>query len=120
MDSRELESANAAERTWESGFVTSFRSKLSDYRALLDRLRCSRLSQDMGGLHGKPMRPRHVRRFRHADKSYIAYQGAVPAFKPGTLVATGYAISVVADGHHPAPNEVAAALDALEGRQQKQ
>jgi hypothetical protein len=68
----------------------------------------------MGGLHGKPMRPRHVRRFRHDGKSYIAYEGGVPAFKPGTLVATGYAISVVADGHRPTPNELAAALDTVE------
>jgi hypothetical protein len=68
----------------------------------------------MGGLHGKPMRPRHVRRFRHDGKSYIAYEGGVPAFKPGTLVATGYAVRVVADGHHPMPDELAAALDAVE------
>jgi hypothetical protein len=34
--------------------------------------------------------------------------------KPGTLVATGYAVSVVADGHHPTPDELAAALDAIE------
>ena len=58
---------------------------------------------------------RHVRHFRHAGKSYIAYQGGVPAFKPGTLIATGYAVSVVADSHHPTPDELAAALDALEG-----
>jgi hypothetical protein len=69
----------------------------------------------MGGLHAKPMRPRHVRRFRHAGKSYIAYEGGVPGFTPGTLVATGYAVSVVAEGHHPTPDELAAALDALEG-----
>jgi hypothetical protein len=35
------------------------------------------------------MRTRH---FRHAGKSYIAYEGGVPGFKPGTLVATGYAV----------------------------
>jgi hypothetical protein len=60
------------------------------------------------------MRPRHVRRFHHAGKSYIAYEGGVPGFKPGTLVATGYAISVVADDHHPTPDELAAALDAVD------
>ena len=60
------------------------------------------------------MRPRHVRHFRHAGKPYIAYEGGVPGFKPGTLVATGYAVSVVADGHHPTPDELAAALDAIE------
>jgi hypothetical protein len=60
------------------------------------------------------MRPRHVRRFRYDGRSYIAYEGGVPAFKPGTLVATGYAVSVVADGHHPTPNELAAALDAVD------
>jgi hypothetical protein len=57
---------------------------------------------------------RHVRPFRHAGKSYIAYEGGVPGFKPGTLVATGYAVSVVADEHHPTPDELAAALDAIE------
>jgi hypothetical protein len=70
----------------------------------------------MGALHGKPMRPRHVRRFRHAGKSYIAYEGGVPGFKPGTLVATGYAFSVVADDHRPTPDELAAALDAHEAK----
>ena len=70
----------------------------------------------MGGLHGKPMSPRHVRHFRHAGKFYFAYEGSVPGFKPGTLVATGYAISVVADGHHPAPDELAAALEAVEAK----
>ena len=51
----------------------------------------------------------------HYDsKSYIAYEGGVPAFKPGTLVATGYAIGVVADGHHPTPDELAAALDTVD------
>ena len=55
----------------------------------------------------------HVRRLRHAGKSYIAYEG-VPAFKPGTLVATGYAVSVVAESHHPTPDDLAAALDTLE------
>jgi len=86
----------------------------------------------MGGLTRKPVPPDtddeiiralarvpgratvSARRFLHAGKSYIAYQGGVPRFKPGTLVATGYAISVVADGHHPTPDELAAALDALE------
>lgn len=58
----------------------------------------------------------HARQFLHAGKSYIAYQGAVPAFKPGTLVATGYAVSVVADGHHPTPDELAAALDVAEAK----
>jgi hypothetical protein len=76
----------------------------------------------MGGLRRKPIPPgtddeilralarsssplsRHVRHFLHAGKHYIAYEGGVPAFKPGTtLVATGYAVSVVADGHHPTP-----------------
>jgi hypothetical protein len=47
-------------------------------------------------------------------KSYIAYEGGVPAFTPGTLVATSYAVSVVADGHHPTPDELAAALAAPE------
>jgi hypothetical protein len=56
----------------------------------------------------------HARRFAHAGKSYIVYQGAVPGFHPGTLVATGYAVSVVADGHHPMPEELAAALEAIE------
>jgi hypothetical protein len=60
------------------------------------------------------MRPRHVRRFRHDGKSYIAYEGGVPGFKPGTLVATGYAVSVVADDHHPTSDELAAALDAVD------
>jgi hypothetical protein len=60
------------------------------------------------------MRPRHVRRFRHDGKSYIAYEGGVPGFKPGTLVATGYAVSVVADGHPPTLDELAAALDAVD------
>ena len=55
-------------------------------------------------------------RFRHAGKSYIAFEGGVPAFKAGTLVATGYSVSVVADGHHPTPDELAAALDSLEAR----
>jgi len=56
----------------------------------------------------------HVQRFQHEGKAYIAYQGGVPGFKPGTLVATGYAISVVASGHHPTPNELWAALEAIE------
>ena len=86
----------------------------------------------MGGLSRKPIPPgtddeivramarssspssSHVRHFQHARKSYIAYEGGVPAFKPGTLVATGYAVSVVADGHHPTPDELAAALAAPE------
>jgi hypothetical protein len=66
------------------------------------------------------MRPRHVRRFRYAGESYIAYGGGVPGFKAGTLVATGYAVSVVADGHRPTSDELAAALDALEVRQHGQ
>ena len=70
----------------------------------------------MGGLHQKPMLPRHVRHFLHAGKFYIAYEGGVPGFKPGTLVATGYAVSVVADGHHPTPDELAAALVAAEAK----
>ena len=70
----------------------------------------------MGGLHQKPMLPRHVRRFCHDGKPYIAYGGGVPGFKPGTLVATGYAVSVVADGHHPTPDELAAALNAAEAK----
>jgi len=57
-----------------------------------------------------------ARRFTHAGKPYIAYEGAVPAFKPGTLVATGYAVSVVADGHKATVDELASALDAFEGR----
>ena len=87
----------------------------------------------MGGLTRKPIPPgtddelvralarssspssHHVRRFRYAGKSYIAYGGGVPAFKPGTLVATGYAVSVVADGHDPTPDELAVALEALAG-----
>ena len=55
-------------------------------------------------------------RFGHAGKGYIAYEHGVPAFKPGTLVATGYAISVVADGHHPTPDELAGALNAVEAK----
>jgi hypothetical protein len=62
------------------------------------------------------MRPRHVRRFHHAGKPYVAYEGGVPGFKPGTLVATGYAVSVVADGHRPTPDELAAALEAVEAK----
>jgi len=87
----------------------------------------------MGGLRRKPIPPgtddeivralarssspfvRHVRQFLHDGKSYIAYEGGVPGFMPGTLVATGYAVSVVADGHHPTADELWAALDALEG-----
>ena len=57
-----------------------------------------------------------ARQFLHAGKSYIAYRGAVPAFKPGTLVATGYAVSVVADGHRPAPDQLAAALDTVDAK----
>ena len=56
------------------------------------------------------------RRFHHAGKSYLAFEGGVPAFKPGTLVAPGYAVSVVADGHVPGANELAAALAALEAK----
>ena len=84
----------------------------------------------MGGLSRKPIPPgtddKIVResarssspfsRFLHAGKAYVAYEGGVPAFKPGTLVATGYAVSVVADGHHPAPDELAAALKAVEAK----
>jgi hypothetical protein len=88
----------------------------------------------MGGLRRKPIPPgtdveiiralarssspfsRSVRKFWHFGKSYIAYEGGVPAFKPGTLVATGYALSVVADGHNPSAEELAAALDAVEAK----
>ena len=88
----------------------------------------------MGGLTRKPIPPgtddemirafarssspfsRSVRQFWHFGKSYIAYEGGVPAFKPGTLVATGYAVSVVADGNKPSAEELAAALDAVEAR----
>jgi hypothetical protein len=56
-------------------------------------------------------------RFLHAGQPYIVYQGAVPGFKAGTLVATGYSASVVADGHYPSPDEFAAALDAIERHQ---
>ena len=101
---------------------------------MLDRRRCSRLSQGMGGMHRKPIPPgtddeivralarsslpflRSVRQVLHAGKSYIAYEGGVPGFKPGTLVATGYAVSVVADGHRPTPDELAAALKAVEAK----
>jgi hypothetical protein len=38
----------------------------------------------------------------------------VPAFKPGTLVANGYAITVVADGHVARAEELAAALETVE------
>ena len=86
----------------------------------------------MGGLRRKPIPPgtddeivralarsspfsRHIRRFRHDGKPYIAYEGGVPAFQPRTLVATGYAVSVVADGNRPTADELWAALDALEG-----
>jgi len=55
-------------------------------------------------------------RFHHAGKSYIAFEGGVPAFRAGTLVATGHAISVVADGHHPTPDELATALEVLEAK----
>ena len=55
-------------------------------------------------------------RFGHAGKSYIAYERGVPGFKPGTLVATGYAVSVVADSHHPTPDELSAALEAIEAK----
>ena len=58
-----------------------------------------------------------ARYFTHAGKSYIAYQGAVPGFKPGTLVATGYSISVAADDHHRTPDELSAALEAVENHQ---
>ena len=57
---------------------------------------------------------RSVRQFLHAGKSYIAYESGVPGFKPGTLVATGYTVTVVADGHDPTPDELAAALDAVD------
>jgi hypothetical protein len=57
---------------------------------------------------------RQVRQFLHAGKSYIAYQGGVPVFKPGTLVATGYAFSVVADGHRATSDALATALDVIE------
>ena len=56
------------------------------------------------------------RRFQHAGKSYITFEGGVPPFKAGTLVATGFAVSVVADGHHPTPDELAAALDIAEAK----
>ena len=89
----------------------------------------------MGGLRRKPIPPPtddeiirvlarvpsrssvRAQRFSHSGKSYIAYEGGVPGFEPGTLVATGYAVSVVADGHHPTPEELAAALEAVENHQ---
>ena len=92
----------------------------------------SSLTQNMGGLTRKPIPPvtddemiralarssspfsRSVRQFWHFGKSYLAYEGGVPGFKPGTLVATGYAVSVVADSHHPTPDELAAALESIE------
>ena len=55
-------------------------------------------------------------RFRYADKSYLAFEGGVPAFKAGTLVATCYAISVVADGHRPTSDELAGALDVVDAK----
>jgi hypothetical protein len=88
----------------------------------------------MGGLRRKPIPPGtddeiiralarvpsrssvRARRFRHSNKEYIAFEGGVPAFTPGTLVTTGYAVSVVADGHSPTVDELAAALDAVDGR----
>ncbi len=91
-------------------------------------------SRDMGGLRRKPIpsgtddeivhalahssspSARHVRHFRHAGKFYLAYEGGVPGFKPGTLIATGYAVSVVADGHRPTSDELAAALEAIEAK----
>jgi hypothetical protein len=94
--------------------------------------RC-RLTQTMGTLRRRPVplatdeqiiralagvagrsSPR-FQRFRHAGKSYIAFEGAVPAFKAGTLVATGYSFSVVADGHAPTADELSAALLSFEG-----
>jgi prepilin-type processing-associated H-X9-DG protein len=59
-------------------------------------------------------------RFHHAGKSYIAFEGGVPPFRAGTLVATGYAVSLMADGHVATPDELSAALDALERRPQGQ
>jgi hypothetical protein len=54
-------------------------------------------------------------RFDLAGKSYLAYE-RVPPLPAGTLVATGYAVTVVADGHVASGDEMAAALDAAEGR----
>ena len=59
-------------------------------------------------------------RFRHASKSYLAFEGGVPAFKAGTLVATGYRHSVVADGHTPSVDELSAAPLAFEESEQGQ
>ena len=59
-------------------------------------------------------------RFRHASKSYLAFEGGVPAFKAGTLVATGYRHGVAADGHTPSVDELSAALLAFEETEQGQ
>ena len=57
-----------------------------------------------------------ARRFRHAGKSYLVYRGRVPELRPGTLVATGYGVSIIADGHSPTVDELAAALEAIEAK----
>jgi hypothetical protein len=53
-----------------------------------------------------------ARRFHHAGKGYVAYEDGAPALRPSTIVATA---SIVADGHIASADELAAALDALEG-----
>ena len=57
-----------------------------------------------------------ARRFYVADKSYLAYRGGVPELRPGTIVVTGYGVSIIAEGHSPTVDELAAALEAFEGR----
>jgi hypothetical protein len=61
-----------------------------------------------------------ARRFYHRGKAYLAFQGGVPTLPAGTPVATGYAVSVVADGHTPSVDELSATLLAFEGRAQGQ
>jgi hypothetical protein len=80
----------------------------------------------MGGLTRKPITPgtddeightlarssslsHHLRQFLQAGKPYLAYERGVPGFKAGTLVATGNAVTVMPDGHHPTAEELAAA-----------
>jgi hypothetical protein len=89
----------------------------------------------MGGLRRKPVPPGTkdeivralargkaslcARRFRHAGKAYLVFEGGVPDLPPGTIVATGHIVSVIGDGHRPRVDELAAALDAFEGRASK-
>jgi hypothetical protein len=94
----------------------------------------SRIFRQMGGLTRQPVPPAtddeiiaalarssartSVRawRFKHASKSYIAYEGGIPALPPGTIVATSHAFSIVADGHRASADELATAIVAFEDR----